>query len=333
MNDFAINIHDQKGDIITRISMAPRRTVEDVCAHMAAKQPVGTPQTKLGLIPHDQSLALENVLAPGTLLRPYKDVGVKLVATCTLANAVVDASLLSCRLPHIGESARRQLLERLLQCTPGQLDLASIHESPSAVSAVTAGASGIHNLVAILLISMNPPNTTTPQTSIQFEGEQMFPFRLLPDEGGVEFCSGYTCEYRLITDEHHAKQQALAAQVAHCKRLLRDLPVALENSRMTMKSHAASEEVDFNTVGAMVIEQLRIDEEIIAQGTRLKQLEEEAAVARTNPPTKKLRKYQTQMILPFGETKVGDRFYHLHAISPLVVSRTGEAVPSSIVCE
>jgi len=329
MANFAIDFYDQQDQCLPSMRGWTRAcTVEEACRRLAVD--TGIPQEHLGLFPRHRPLTLCHALDANALLRPYKHTGVSFVDKRTFPPDVIDAAYLSFRLPHISESARHQLLERLRQFKPGQLDLGSIRERPSGVCVSTACASGLYSSVAIF--SRNP---TMPQTSVVFQGEAMFPFRLLPDEGGVEFRSGYTYEYRALAEEDRLAHAELLARIAHCEKLLTNLPIALKNSRAAMKEHSKSEEVNLNTLGAIYMEQERIDAEIVCQGTRLKQLEAQVATAKANfPSTSKLFKHQTAVTLPFGPTKMGgDCVYWLRAIDPFLPSRMSEAVPTAIVCE
>jgi len=331
---FKTNFYDQNGKLVNRANhntWSRACSIGSACAWLSCSA-TSTPLDHLGLVPHGQPLVLENVLAPVTLLRPHQATGVCVVDTRTLASIGVDSRLLAYRLPHIGESARRQLLERLLQFTPGQLDCASIREQPSGVDAATASVGGLYDSIGIFRL-----NPTMPRASTQFEGEELFPFRLLPDDGGVEFRSQYMYEYRVIADEHLAKQRSLAAQVAHCQKLLVDLPIAKRNGEAAMQEHSESDQVDLNTLGAMFLEQKRIQQEIVDQTEKLKRLGEEAkaaAAAHTDLPSSwKLHKHQTTVTLPFGRTKLGDCLYQLRVISPLDSPLAGEAAPMKLDCE
>lgn len=95
-----------------------------------------------------------------------------------------------------------------------------------------------------------------------------------------------------------------------------------------MKAHAASEEVDLTTMGAMAIEQRRIRKELADRQANLKRLGEEAAIARQHfADAMNVYRCQTTMTLPFGQTKVGERTYHLQAAPPLADAIATEAGP------
>lgn len=131
----------------------------------------------------------------------------------------------------------------------------------------------------------------------------------------MEFRSEYTYEYRSVTDERLAKQRSLAAQLTHCRQLLADLPVAKRNGETAMQEHSKSDEVDLNTLGAMYVEQQRIQQEIVDQTARLPLLEKELEEAR-QAPANQLHQFQTSITLPFGFSTIDGRTYALHTMSP-----------------
>lgn len=179
----------------------------------------------------------------------------------------------------------------------------------------------------VTIFSLQP---TTPQTSIHFEGEALFPYRLLADDdgGGVEFRSVYTCEYRAVSEEARSTHADLAGRVDRCLRLLRELSVALNNSEAAQLAHAESEEPDLHTLGAISIEQVRIKKEIASQQATLIQLEEESDRARQDfADPMKVYHCRTTLTLPFGRTKVGDHTYHLQATALHGAAIAGEATP------
>jgi hypothetical protein len=123
----------------------------------------------------------------------------------------------------------------------------------------------------------------------------------------VEFRSGYTYEYRAVPEEAQATARERHAQMEHCKKLLQDLPIALQNSVAAMDAHSESEDVDMNTLGAMVLEQKRIKQEIQTQAMRGEELE---ALVQVDCNAKNLMatsQFQTSLVLPFGVTRLGGR--------------------------
>lgn len=259
------------------------------------------------VLPGRTSWTHEKILPPETKMLQYANADLWMGDRRRVPPSVIDAEWVAERLPHIGQSARVKLLERLLPLTRDQLDFFSIGEKPNGVSEASGVASGLYGKLAI--VHLDP---IVPQDHIHFEGEYLYPYRLLPDDSGVELRSAYTYEYRAITEEDRLAPAPVESHIDQCKKLLHDLPIALRNSEL---AHAKSDESDLNTLGAMFLEQVRIREEIATQQARLVQLEEEAAVARqSRTSAMKPLQYQTTLTLPFGRTQVGDRTYELHRL-------------------
>lgn len=106
------------------------------------------------------------------------------------------------------------------------------------------------------------------------------------------------------------------AQIAHCQKLLHDLPIALQNSERAMKEHTEAEEVDLSALGAMLMEQKRIREEIADRQAKLQQLEKQVAESTINPPVQ-LYKYQTSITLPLGTSQLDGRWHFIQPISQI----------------
>lgn len=186
------------------------------------------------------------------------------------------------------------------------------------MSEASARASGLYDQV--MLTSFN---STTPLNSLHFDGEDLFPSAILPDDGGVEFRSAYTYEYQAVSEEDRLWYIDLLSQVAHCRKLLRDLPIALQNSETAMKEHGASDDVDLNTLGAMAVEQVRIRKEIANQQTSLRHLEhhvEREATIELEDRAMQLYQLQTTIVLPFGISEVDGWEYRLEKRAPIEVA-------------
>jgi hypothetical protein len=108
------------------------------------------------------------------------------------------------------------------------------------------------------------------------------------------------------------------AQMEHCKKLLKDLPIALQNSITAMEAHAVSEDVDLTTLGAMVLEQTRIKQEIKMQKAKVDELEAIAALEGDQRSLMVTHKFQTTLILPFGVTTLDQTAFAITLLSTAV---------------
>lgn len=278
------------------------------------------------LVPWAAQPWTQKSIIPSTTILRQQPNQLAVIDERTLPCTVVDAELLAYRLAHINKSARGELLQRLSTMAKEQLDLKSIREQKSALNASAASAQEMHKAISILCSI-----AACAQGGIHFEGEELFPYRLLPNDGGVEFRSGFTYEYRIVKEEDRLARGKLTEAIAHCQKLLADLPIALENSQTAMQQHSRAEEVDLNTLGAMVMEQKRIQEEIDQQAAQWRLIEEEAAaLAKKIASSMQLFECQTQVTLPFGRTKVGDRLYCLQRGCPVDGPIMGEVRPTSV---
>jgi hypothetical protein len=200
---------------------------------------------------------------------------------------------------------------------PGQVDLRTIREQPS-------GLTKDAPLVKALMRKVTITSDGVPQAAVQFEGEDLYPCELSPMHGGppenVEFRSGLTYEYRALPAPTDSSSRDRAAELEHARNMLRVLPGALQSSFAAMDAHSASSEVDMNTLGAIVLEQKRIREEIQAQTSKVRELEAAAQADRDPNRTMVAYKFQTSLMLPFGVTRIGGREY---TIGMLPTNQTG----------
>lgn len=87
-------------------------------------------------------------------------------------------------------------------------------------------------------------------------GEILLPYRLTADGAGVELRGEYACQYQGVPENAIAEVQTRIAtrkaEVAHCEKLLRELPIALKNCEAAAIDEAKS---DFNEIGPLAVEQ------------------------------------------------------------------------------
>lgn len=156
----------------------------------------------------------------------------------------------------------------------------------------------------------------TSSCQIEYQGEKMAPFKLASGRG-VEFRGQYSYQYKgasqVYIDEVNAARKGLESDISHCKKLLRELPIALDNSKKAMARLSESSDPGINEMGCMVLEQKRINTEIQQQKEKLKRLESVQA-----PQFDKSRfiqhTRQLSMILPFGMSRLGGKVYRIFRI-------------------
>jgi len=170
---------------------------------------------------------------------------------------------------------------------------------------------------------------------------KLLPWRLLPNHTGVEFRSAKSYSYRTGSHTYAAEvklaQKDLEDSIAHCRKLLVDLPIALQNSKAALESKLkANDAQELSEIGAIVVEQQRISQELDIQTKRL-----EALLATPIPTLEKARftsySRQASAVLKIGYNTVAGKTYHLmhraHAvevaeIDPLL--EVGEILPAPL---
>lgn len=224
------------------------------------------------------------------------------------------------RLPHVSAS----ILSSMQQIPLWHLDSGSLHEM-QVVSEDAALQS------QVFIIAMSPNGSIASTQRVTHDGEELVPYRLLPDDGGVEMRGRYICEYRAASEGYlkeieKAKKERVDA-IAHCRKLLIDLPVALSRSRTAMDTLLASAEADLSEVGAMTVEQRRIQQEIDAQKKKLSELES-SAMPKVDKSRFILHRLQRSVTLKFGANRLGDQVIHVmrpsdmstpHTVSPVTI--------------
>lgn len=144
-----LRLRDAAGSFLGSVSLEPGRdTARDVLGHFSDEQLARWKALRpyAALVPWTATTrwTRANIFAPETNMRlsgycqysyddyhrkhesPSRLFDVALLDVRTIPPETVDAEWLTRRLPHIGESTRGKLLERLLTFAPGQLDLDSI---------------------------------------------------------------------------------------------------------------------------------------------------------------------------------------------------------------
>ena len=75
----------------------------------------------------------------------------------------------------------------------------------------------------------------------------------------------HTAKCLTVPIDSYPELKRLAADLRHSKKLMRDLPIALANSKSALKKAVASDERDFTELGVMTYEQHRLESEIAEQ--------------------------------------------------------------------
>lgn len=132
---------------------------------------------------------------------------------------------LSSRLSHMSAS----IVASVRQIPSWQLDLTSVREVRVSSENEEASAALQSQL---FIITRKADGSLASAQRVVHDGEELVPYRLLPDDSGVEMRGQYICEYRSASDEYAAKDKKEREDTtAHCKRLLVHLPVDLRHSR------------------------------------------------------------------------------------------------------
>ena len=280
-------------------------TVHDIIS----KVPFGGGQKNAALIPYGQTLTKENILDDKTKLWTFRSQSVVIVDRRVVPYAVISPELLASRLPHIHGEAREALLVHLKRYPREQINIDSIEEHISGVDQHSAIRRALYE--QILILSHNP---ACPQMCIDYQGEELFPCELLADGAGVRFHSNYTYEYKAVEDEDRDVLTANLAEEQRVEKLIHQLKIALKDNKAAIKEHSEADDMDLNCLGAMVIEQKRITQEITTQCCNLEMLQQEITSARDSPSMITFF-FRTAVVLPFGASKLGDRVYHIQRIS------------------
>lgn len=137
---------------------------------------------------------------------------------------------------------------------------------------------------------------------------------LLPNDAGVEYAWLSEARYRGAnpsTFEHH---RAIVVErdldIAHCHKLLHDLPIALGNSETAMMLAVVAKPDDFNLLGSMVYQQQQICTEIASSKAKLAAFVAAPLTAPDTPPFTPL-KMTASTTLKFGYNQFDGKLYNL----------------------
>jgi hypothetical protein len=133
--------------------------------------PTNIPLQEMQLFAMNRAERDEDELADATPLRAYAVVGLLVQRKATLATV-------QRRLPHISRSTVHAWCAHLNQIPIGQVDVSSIQEQVAHQDA--AVTSPLRAQVCIVNLTCGPINHVT------WEGEELIPYRLMPNDGGVE---------------------------------------------------------------------------------------------------------------------------------------------------
>jgi hypothetical protein len=139
--------------------------------------PTNIPLQEMQLFAMNRAERDEDELADATLLRAYAGVGLLVQRKATLAT-------LQRHLPHISRSTRQSLHAHLRQMPIGQVDVSSIEEQVAHQDADVTAA--LRNRVCVVNLTHDGH-----ANQVTFDGEKLIPYRLLPNDGGVELRGKY----------------------------------------------------------------------------------------------------------------------------------------------
>lgn len=218
------------------------------------------------------------------------------------------------------------LWNELESLDPRQIDIDSVSQVERCDPDVAA---------QLTLLDVAAGKVVEAKLAAQKTGPQcLYPFRILYDDSGVEWRDRYALRYRSASQEaadeaeeqlQRAKQDR-AADIAHCEKLLHDLPLALASSEKAQseleEQLERGEEADMSAIGPMRLEQRRIQKEIEAQQAKLQQM-------KASPePTLQIdaSKYewvekQRSVTMPWGYSEWEGKLYNLSRKIPVLELR------------
>lgn len=178
--------------------------------------------------------------------------------------------------------------------------------------------------VIIDMQSRNIVECISTQSGSSSKRGALYPFRLLDDGSGVELRESHALCYRAVPEQafnlakaaYEAAVQKRKADIAHCEKLLRELPIALANSKTAQRqledALESGDSDDLAGVGTIRLEQRRLKKEIGSQSQRLERLQREGE------PTLQLddgdyqwREHQLSLDLSWGVHSIGGKVYQL----------------------
>jgi hypothetical protein len=170
--------------------------------------------------------------------------------------------------------------------------------------------------------------------AINHEGEAFVLHRDLPDGSGAELRAPYSFEYRVAGAQQiaavKAARQKFDADLAHCQKLLRELPIALKNSQSASQALSSSlldgSGGDMNELAVMTLEQARIQREIASQ-----HLKEKERLDRGTPQYDKSqfathRRWSSLKLYFDAQNQIGEKKYRLIRLPQPAAVRQGQKV-------
>jgi hypothetical protein len=197
------------------------------------------------------------------LVQPYALTGVRIAPEGKGDVAVPEQASwrqLCEQLPRVGLDARYDLWRDLEQLPEGAIDRASIKESRTG-TVLSDEAKQVQQQVRVVDF------TNMTFNRVRFGGAEFVPTEATNKH--VTLSPAQCVSFMSVPEQHYPELTRLQAELCHPLKLLRDLPIALANSRAAQKKAAASEDRDLTELGAIAYEQHRIEEEITEQQTKV----------------------------------------------------------------
>ena len=216
----------------------------------------------------------------------------------------VTSAELQALLPRMDDEVLQTLTKRLSATPFHLLDLGSFACKPS--------PSASTNMECAVTIVDNETREEVKHNQI---ADEMHCYAMLPNDAGVELRGNHTIYFRAAKQEDVdriiAETKKRTEDIAHCKKLLIDLPVALTNSKTAMNAAMDDlEQNDFSDIGAMALEQRRLKQEIESQKKQLVELEA-SPVPEVDPSMYQAFTFCGRALMPFGISNLYGIQYHL----------------------
>jgi hypothetical protein len=232
----------------------------------------------------------------------------------------------STQLSHMRKALADQLQHELL-LTASKFDFTSMREKRAFKHHSEGEKVKAKHSVGTIALLFNCDDPSQSCNSITLDGEKLQPYRLLENNAGVELRGIWGFSWvgptKEDTEKHMQQLERHAKDIAHCRKLLRDLPVALKNSleALDTASTKSQDELDLTELGAMVLEQRRIKDEIQSQQQQLSKLLEIPPPDRIPASSFVLRKLQSSLTLPFGRQTIDGGQYIVAPIAKGIVQQ------------
>ena len=208
------------------------------------------------------------------------------------------------KLPKIDNATLLVLTKRLSTIPYHLLEFKSFSCQPS-----PSASTNMHCPVTII-----NDETRTEVAHNQLAGD-MHCYAMLPSDAGVELRGNHVIQFRAASVEDADRINAAAKKrvddIAHCKKLLIELPIALTNSEVALKAAVdADEPAELSEVGAMVFEQKRIKQETESQKKRLVELDS-SPLPKLDRTKFRAHQFFARVSMPFGISNLNGTRYHL----------------------